>query len=45
MAERMFNLKQTKGFFKLRGIVDGIGRNDSFKEGETKSGHFGDYHT
>lgn len=37
MAERKINLPETKGQFKLRGIVTGMQRENAFKDIETKS--------
>lgn len=38
MAERLFNLPETKGFFKLRGVVEGCQKNDFYTEDTTLKG-------
>lgn len=39
MAERLFNLPETKGTFQLRGIVEGCQSNDFYTEDTTSNGN------
>jgi len=36
--ERILSLKQTKGYFNLKGVVQGVNSKDFYKEGITKNG-------